>query len=102
MQAPDRQSAIDRITIGYAAVKSTAAIYMALPMCGSDNATKLCSDEAVSLQIKKALAVADTLVEEAKAQLRIASDASQVEKWTAMATSAVAAFAQVLATYGVK
>jgi len=98
----DRQAAADKITISYTALKSAVVLYAALPACGDANATGLCSDPAIVAQVKKALAVADTAVVEAKAQILASSDPSSAEKWSAVATSAIAVLATTLATYGVK
>jgi hypothetical protein len=98
----DRQKSAATVEASYALVKITAGLYVALPRCGTERATSVCSDPAIAVQIGKALEVADVAVTEAVKNILTAPNDGEVTQWRARALSAVAVLAVALQTYGVK
>lgn len=99
----DGKSQATNIDAAYSVVRIGAALYVAMPECGSDRATTMCSDPAVKAQIAKALAVADAAITEAKREVAASgADRTAVETWTSRAMSAIAVLSVALQTYGVK
>lgn len=98
----ERQATAATITASYTVIKSAVVLYAALPACTDVGSGPACSNPAIARELTRALAVADTAVVEARAQILAAPDRSSAEKWSAYALAAIDVLAKALATYGVK
>ena len=88
------QEKADTITMAYLPIRTLASLCAA--------GIKPCEDPNVSMNVAKALPLADAAVAEATKQIAADPERSNVAKWSSYAMSAIGVLSKALATYGVK
>lgn len=101
--ATKRQTLINTLDASYAAISAAVVVYGLQPACRDGGPLPpLCSNPNVVMELDKAKLVADVAIEKVRRELQTSTDASTLQRVFQAGMDALAIYAKVLQTYGVK
>lgn len=97
----ERKSTIMKIDLAYGTTLAVATAYTVLPPC-TDQVASICSLPTAVAEIKKAIPIADALVQNAKDLVANSTDTNVFSTAMKMVAEAAGLLTKIFATYGVR
>lgn len=101
--ATKRQTLINTLDASYATITAAVVVYGLQPACRDGGPLPpLCSNPNVVMELDKAKLVADVVIAKVRSELQTSSDTGAMQRAFQVGLDALAVYAKVLETYGVK